>query len=311
MAGFTPPPLSSENILEIGSFPIRNTLLASWLVMAILIIGVLIFSKNSRRLIPRGFQNLVETIVEGLFNFFNAVTGSVKQTKRFFPIVATIFIFILSANLLGLFPGFGPLGICEPEAPAAVAASTENLPIATASEVPAENGSAICPQGELLLPFFRSVNSDVNMTLALAIIAVIAIQFFGIKELGFFHYWGKFFVNPFRDFIGFFVGILELISEFSKLISFSFRLFGNVFAGEVLLLVMSFLVPYAVPLPFYGLELFVAFVQALVFALLTLVFMTMATSSHQEEQAEGPLKDDTPKVLPEEMAKIGGTAATT
>lgn len=277
MAQFIPPPISSENILEIGTFPVRNTMLTSWIVMAILIIGVLIYRKKSGRLIPRGFQNFVETIVEGLYNFFNTVTQNPKQTKRFFPLVATIFLFILSANLFGLFPGFGTIGICEAEHGSGEAAIHE-----TAVE---KNGasSGPCREGTVLFPFFRSVNSDVNMTLALAIISVISTQLFGIMSLGFFHYFGKFFVNPLRDPIGAFVGILEFVSEFAKMVSFSFRLFGNIFAGEVLLAVMAFLVPFLAPLPFYGLELFVAFVQALVFSLLTLVFLKMSVMLHGEE----------------------------
>lgn len=254
---FTPPTLSSETIAHIGSFEIRNTLVNSWIAVVFLVIVAFAFFKKGGKLVPKGLQNFVEAIVELLFNFFNSVTQDSKQTKKFFPIVATIFIFVITANWMGIFPGVGPIGIYEQH------------------------------EGhEILVPFFRSAYSDVNLTLALAIISVVMTQIFGISSLGFFHYAGKFFINPLKDPIGCFVGILELISELAKLISFSFRLFGNIFAGEVLLTVIGFLLPFIAPLPFYGLELFVGFVQALVFAILTLVFMKMAVTSHYEPAHE-------------------------
>lgn len=251
---FSPPTLASETIAHIGSFSIRNSMVMAWIAMAVLIIGALIFKRKSGRLVPKGFQNFVEVLIEGLFNFFNSITQDRAQTKKFFPIVATIFIFVILSNWMGIFPGVGPIGFYEEH------------------------------EGrEIFVPYLRSGYADVNMTLALAIISVVATQIYGIISLGFFHYAGKFFVNPLKDFIGSFVGLLELISEFAKMISFSFRLFGNIFAGEVLLVVIGFLAPFIAPLPFYGLEIFVGFVQALVFSLLTLVFMKMAVTSHHEE----------------------------
>lgn len=231
--------------------------------MVVLIIGALILKKKGVKLVPTGFQNFIEVIVGGLFDFFNTITQDEKQTRRFFPIVATIFIFVITSNWMGILPGVGSIGFYEREHEAA------------------EVGIEI-EGNEIFVPYFRSGYADVNMTLALAIISVIATQIFGIISLGFFHYAGKFLVNPLRDPIGFFVGLLELISELAKMISFSFRLFGNIFAGEVLLVVIGFLAPFIAPIPFYGLELFVGFVQALVFALLTLVFMKMAVTSHSE-----------------------------
>lgn len=251
---FTAPSLASEAVAHIGSFPIRNSMLMAWIAMILLIIGAVIYKKKGGKLVPTGFANFVEVIIEGLFNFFDTVTQDRKQTRKFFPIVATIFIFIILSNWMGILPGVGPIGIYE-----------------------MHEGRTI------LVPFFRSAYADVNMTLAIAIISVIGTQVFGIAALGIFKYGGKFIVNPLRDFVGFFVGLLELVSELAKMISFTFRLFGNIFAGEVLLIVMGFLAPYLAPIPFYGLELFVGFVQALVFALLTLVFMKMAVTSHHEE----------------------------
>ena len=138
-----------------------------------------------------------------------------------------------------------------------------------------------------MVPFLRSAATDLNMTLALALVSVFLTQYFGIKALGF-RYFSKFIAidfskGAFEGFINLFVGILELISEFAKIISFTFRLFGNVFAGEVLLGVMAFLIPYLVSLPFYGLELFVGFIQALVFMMLTLVFFSLSTIGHGAE----------------------------
>ncbi len=222
--------------------------------MLVLIIPALVLKKRGLKLVPTGLQNFIEVLMEGFFNFWNGITNDRKETRRFFPLVTTIFLFVLVSNWLGIFPGVGPIGIYEEH------------------------------EGrEVLIPLLRSGYADVNFTLALALISVIATQVYGMKALGFFHYAGKFFKNPLKDPIGFFVGILELVSEFAKVISFTFRLFGNIFAGEMLLVVISFLVPFIAPLPFYGLEIFVGFVQALVFSLLTLVFLKMAVTSHAAE----------------------------
>lgn len=279
---FTPPTLASETIAHIGSFSLRNSMLMGWIAMAVLIVSALVLRRKGVKLVPRGFQNFVEVIIGGLFDFFNTVTQDEKQTRRFFPIVATIFIFVITSNWMGILPGVGSIGFYEKEHETAEV-SVEvggNAHGEVAVEVGVSEKAEPAEEKEIFVPYFRSGYADVNMTLALAIISVIATQIFGIISLGFFHYAGKFFVNPFRDPIGFFVGLLELISELAKMISFSFRLFGNIFAGEVLLVVIGFLAPFIAPVPFYGLELFVGFVQALVFALLTLVFMKMAVTSH-------------------------------
>jgi F-type H+-transporting ATPase subunit a len=132
----------------------------------------------------------------------------------------------------------------------------------------------------VLVPFLRAAATDLNFTLALAIISMFMVQFYGIQALGL-GYFSKF-INLKGGAMGFIVGIIETISEIAKVISFAFRLFGNIFAGQVLLFVMAFLVPWLLPIPFYGLELFVHFIQALVFALLTLVFFSGAVVSHDE-----------------------------
>ena len=251
MGEFIPPTLASETIAHIGSFEIRNTLIASTMTIVFWLVIALLIRRRKYAMVPGGIQNLAEVLIGGFFNFFEGIVGDEKKTRKFFPLVMTIFFFVIISNWMGLFPGFGSVGIWE-----------------------THEGH------EVLVPILRSTYADINMTLALALISVTSIQIFGFALLGLKGYGGKFFVNPFKDFVGCFVGLLELVSELSKMISFSFRLFGNIFAGEVLLLVISFLVPYIAPLPFYGLELFVGFIQALVFAFLTLVFLKIATTAH-------------------------------
>ncbi|MDZ7586932.1 MAG: FoF1 ATP synthase subunit a, partial [Patescibacteria group bacterium] len=165
-----------------------------------------------------------------------------------FPLIASIFLFVMLASWAGLLPGSETIGFMK---------NIDGL--------------------KEFVPFFRGGTADLNITLGLAIFAVFSIQYYGYKTLGL-KYFKKFFdlSNP----INFFVGFLELISEFAKIISFAFRLFGNIFAGEVLIAVIAFLLPIIAPLPFIGLEIFVGFIQALVFATLTLVFITIATNNH-------------------------------
>ncbi len=245
--------IAAEPLFYISSFPVTNTIIVT-LFVSLLIIAASAILQSRVRLIPKGFQNVVESILEALLNLVDSVTQDRCQTRRFFPLVATIFIFVILSNWVEVLPGLGTIGLRE-----------------------THEGK------EILVPFLRSGSADLNMTLALAIVSVMAAQVLGIAAIGLGKYAGKFFVSPFRKpyFVGTFVGLLELVSEFAKLISFSFRLFGNIFAGEVLLMVMLFLAPYIVPLPFLMLELFVGFVQALVFAMLTLVFLKMAaTEAH-------------------------------
>lgn len=245
--------LAAEPVAHIGSFPITNSLIASWItVLTLVIIGF--FVSRRRAEVPRGLQNVVEVIVEGLLNLVDSVTGNRTQSKRFFPWIATIFFFVLFANYLGLLPGFGPIGIWEEH------------------------------HGEqVLVPLFRGATADLNTTLALALISVVATQVFSIALLGISGFGKRFFnlKNPILSF----VGIIEIFSELAKLVSFSFRLFGNIFAGEVLLLVIASLVPFIAPVPFYAIEFFVGFIQAVVFALLTLVFMQTATAHGHEAHA--------------------------
>ena len=237
--------LAAEKIGHIGSLPITNSIFLSWLVSVFLII-VAWFATDKLETIPRGIQNFFETIIEFLFDTANSVIEDEEKTRKYFPLVATIFIFIIANNWVGLVPGVGTIGLRE-----------------------VKEGHAV------LVPIFRSANADLNTTLALAVTTMIGVQVFGIGAIGAFKY-AKKFIN-FSSPINFFVGILEVIGEFAKIISFSFRLFGNVFAGEVLLVVVAFLVPLIAPLPFFFLELFVGFIQGLVFTMLALVFIKGAT----------------------------------
>lgn len=241
--------LTAEKLFQLGSLPVTNTTVMTVAVSA-LIIGTSLVLKSKLKTVPKGFQNIVEYVFEAFLNLTESITQNKKQTQKIFPLIMTLFIFIILSNWVELLPGLGTIGLRE-----------------------AHEGKAV------LIPFLRSSSADLNMTLALSLIAVFSIQFAGIATIGAVKYGKKFFISPLREpyVIGTFVGLLELIGEFTKIISFSFRLFGNIFAGEVLLMVILNLVPYVLPLPFLLMEIFVGFIQALVFAMLTLVFIKMAT----------------------------------
>lgn len=242
--------IAAEKIFSIGSFPVTNALLIGALVSGGLMLLSRSVTKNWQE-IPRGIQNVFEIALEALLDLVQSVTQDRKQALQFFPLIATIFLFVLFSNWAGLLPGLGTVGVNHVS----------------------EAGHAT------IVPFLRSTSADLNFTLALSLITVLTIQFTGIAAMGVVKYGKKFFISPFHKpyGIGTAVGILELVSEIGKTISFTFRLFGNVFAGEVLLTVMLHLVPYLLPLPFLFLEIFVGFIQAVVFAMLTLVFLKMAT----------------------------------
>jgi len=237
--------LPAQTLFHIGEFPVTNTLLITWVIMMLLIVFSYIVSRKLKNN-PGKLQTVVEMAIGGIYGLFEKVTG--KHTPKFFPLLATIFLLVLFVNWTELLPGM------------------ESLYIKVM-----ENGH------QTHVPILRAPSTDLNFTLALALVAVAFIQFFGLKNLGI-SYLGKFisFKNP----IDFFVGILEIISEFAKVVSFAFRLFGNIFAGEVLLIVVASLVPLFAPLPFLALELFVGFIQAIVFSMLTAVFLNVAVTKH-------------------------------
>lgn len=243
--------IAAETVTHILGVPITNSLLAS-IFTTIVLVTISYFATKNLKETPKGVQNVIEFAIESLYNMVQDVTKNKEKTLRFFPYVATIFLFVIVSNWMGLLPGFATIGFYE------------------------ETASG----HEVLVSFFRSANSDLNSTIALAVVSVLSIQIMGIAVLGFAQY-GKKFIN-FSSPIAFFIGVLEIISEIAKMISFSFRLFGNIFAGEVLLTVIMTIAPFIAPVPFFGLELFVGAIQALVFAMLLLVFMNTATMAHEE-----------------------------
>ncbi len=280
--------VAAEPIFHLGPLAVTNSLFTAWVAMIVLIVLSAIATRRYRRdlskasnqeLVPSVFESSIEWIVEGFYRLTKDVAGS--WADRFFPTVMTIFLFAIVSNWLGLIPGFGSLGVLEP-----VASGQTGL-VAHGAILTSEEAQA--GQGFLLVPLFRSPSTDLNFTIALALIAQVLAQVWGFKALG-----GGY-ARKFFDTSGFahgaavgvaqlFAGILELVSEVMKVISFSFRLFGNIFAGEVLLAVMAFLIPFVASLPFYGLEIFVGFIQAVVFMMLALVFFVTATIGHAHTQ---------------------------
>lgn len=290
--------ITAEPLVTIAGFTITNSILTTWLVMALLIILGYVITRSLKQ-IPGNIQSIGEIVIGGLYNLFKSITGE-ENANRFFPLLATFFIFIIAANWIGLVPGVGTIGLQETHTES-TDAYTEEKPVLNTGSLIDEHGEPVIRDEEVglseeitvveevdtehgeetkLVPLFRGPTADLNTTLALALLSVSIIQYYGIKSLGLKIHLSKFF--NFSNPIYFYVGILELISEISRILSFAFRLFGNIFAGEVLLAVIAFLIPLIVPLPFLGLEIFVGFIQALVFAMLTAVFLAVATTAHSD-----------------------------
>lgn len=303
--------LSAEPIFNNGSIVITNAMLTS-VVVSVAIIGFAILAnrsllKSQDQKKPTGLANVAELIVEAFLHFCQMITGDTSKAKLFMPIIASFFIFIMLNNWSGLIPGVGTIMVpvahtptqseqsVVPQAIAAENAVTDTSSEShensaqtgvqeitePSSELPGEHGEeATSHEGKTAMtPLFRAATADLNTTLALGILTIVLVQLFGFKFLHF-GYLKKYF--NFASPIMFFVGILEIVSEFAKIISFGFRLFGNIFAGEVLIAVLLYLTKVIIPIPFYGLELFVGMMQALVFSMLSLVFYNMATQSHDE-----------------------------
>ncbi len=274
--------LAAEEVARVGPLKITNTMVASWVTTIVLVV-VAFLGTRKMELVPRGLQNVLEYVIETLYNLVQGTVGA--HAAMVFPTIATLFLFIIVSNWLGLLPGY----------------------LIIVVEKAAEHGHEVERIGLL-----RSANTDLNTTLALAISSVVMSQVYGVMAAGFPGYFLRFF--NIRRYIAFFkglagrgprqgvgsllfgiidlfIGILELFDEFTKVMSFGFRLFGNIFAGEVLLGVMVFLLPFVASLPFLGLELFVGFIQAFVFAVLSTAFIAQATA-HHGEQAEAPAPDE-------------------
>jgi F-type H+-transporting ATPase subunit a len=241
--------LAPDILFNIGSFPVSNTLLWSWVVFVFLMIGA-IFFRYSLKMRPGRFQNIAEMMIGGSYDFAENLMGSKKKTERAFPLVFTMFFFILFSNLLTFIPG------------------QASVTIQTAGGV---------------VPLFRAIISDYSLVFVMTMISVLVTQIVAIASVGPLRYIGKFF--NFTSPLNFFLGLMELVGEIAKVMSLSFRLFGNIFAGEVLAAVMLFLFPFFLPLPFAFLGLLTAVVQPFVFAVLTLVFISMATAKYEEPAA--------------------------
>lgn len=227
------PPLFGETFFSFLGIDFTNTFILA-IFCALLLIALFLIGFKKKEIVPGKTQNFFEFILESLFSLFDGMSGDRKKTEEIFPLVATLFVFILINNLLEILPGVG------------------------------------------VFPFLRAPSSDLHFTLALAIFSMGFIHFLAIKKLGGGKYLKKFIIldSP----IMFFVGILEGIGEITKTASLGIRLFGNLFAGEILLVVISFMIPFIIPLPFLGLEIFVGFIQALVFSSLITVFYVFTTA---------------------------------
>jgi F-type H+-transporting ATPase subunit a len=307
-----PPPhvaLSGEPIFSNGPKWLTNSLITTIIVDIILIVAALAATLRMK-MEPSGWQNAVEALIEYLYGLAESVAG--KNAPKFFPISATLFLFILISNYIGLVPGVGSLGFYheaahtteQHEAAPAEGGSTEQHQEGEATPTPHSlrlDGQLAMAGGNLILlapqapaqaeeagehkkfvPWFRAPSADLNTTVALALITMTLVQVFGVRALGG-SYFRKFWNTGGQGFmkgINLFVSVLEAISEISRILTFSFRLFGNIFAGEVVLATMAFLCAYLVPAPFYALEFLVGAVQALVFMMLSLVFFSMAMVSH-------------------------------
>jgi F-type H+-transporting ATPase subunit a len=288
-----------------GNFYWTNTLTA--MVIADLIILILVFvvrravkkADEDGTFIPLGVTGALEAIIELIYNLTESTAG--KWTKRIFPYFAAITIFVLIVNWMELIPGVDSIGFLHTphEEGQGAGYPIEQLSANIATLINPECEAA--PSGEsaeghgacfILTPFVRVLSTDLNFTVALALIAVTMVQVMGVRALGA-SYFEKFinvrgiFKRPVFGIIDFGVGLLELVSEISKVLSFSFRLFGNIFAGTVLLFVIGTLVPVMAQSVFLMLEFFVGLIQAVVFGMLTMVFMSQATAGHGEHAAEG------------------------
>lgn len=259
--------LFAEPIFHVGNFTVTNSLIMSWATVFILVAIFIIVGKKIKK-VPKGLQNIFELLLDEGLKLADSVTGSRKKSEKFLPISLALFLFVLVNNWLGLVPGVGTVGFVE-------------------------NGA----HGNIFVPILRGGTADLNTTLALALFAVVASHVMGVIAIGAWKHLNKFLnfeaflaipkkikkdpsivlVNPIKAF----VGVVEVIGEIAKVASLSFRLFGNIFAGEVLLASMMALFAFLLPLPFIFLEIIVGIIQALIFGMLTMVFMTIATSSEE------------------------------
>ena len=265
----------SDPLFYIGPFPVYNTFILT-VASALIVLAFFVAAARKSRLVPRGVQNFVEWVTQMLLDLCEEVAGK-KNGRRFFPWVATIFFLVLVSNWWEVIPGVETIGTLSSKT--SDGAAIKDCPTALHGLFLTGNAS------NCLVPWVRPPSTDLNFTLALAVISFLATQVYGFKILGVGKQLGRYFTLK-EGPMGLVVGLLELFLEPLRIVSLSFRLFGNLFAGDVLLLVISFLVPVVGAIPFYALELFVGFIQAFVFAFLTLIFMTLGTTVHGGEEHE-------------------------
>lgn len=269
--------LPAETLLDLGFLRITNSALTMLLVMAGL---VLFFARATRKraLVPSGSQNVAEAIVEWLLQLVEGAAGK-NLGRRIFPLIASLFIFIISANYAGLLPFVGTVGVYERAAPAE--AATKVVQVAS-SDGRAASAPAASPEAEkVFVPFLRSPNADLNMTIAMALLAIGTVQYAGVAAHGVLGYL-KGLATPI------FLAPLHIIGEFSRIISLSARLFGNIFGGEVLVTVIYSLTKLVIPVAFLGIELLFGFIQALIFSLLTMSYIMLAVAGHGDHGADHP-----------------------
>ncbi len=260
--------LYAEPIAHIGSFSVTNSLLTSWIALAVIAVLVLLIRMKPFKMIPGRIQSFIELILEGALILCDQVTGNRELSKKIFPIAFSLFVFVLINNWIGILPGVGAFG-----------------------QIVNEGGHNV------FVPYLRGATADINTTMAIALMTVIASNIFGVMVLGLWKGINKYIklaeLGKMKNFmkdptilivapITFFVGILEAVGEVAKVASLSFRLYGNVFAGEVLLASMSAILAFALPLPFVFMEFFVGLLQAFIFAMLTLVYFTIQATDHDE-----------------------------
>lgn len=259
--------LFAEPIFHIGDFVVTNSLLSGFLTTFIL--GLFFILLNRKILaVPKGLQNLFEIILEGALDLADSITGDRQKSEKFLPLVLSFFFFILVSNWMGILPVVGTWGIVENH-----------------------DGH------QVFVPFLRGATADLNTTLALALFSVSASHIIGVFSVGFWKHLNKFinlealihiprdfrknkmviFINPIKAF----VGLIEVIGEAAKTASLSLRLFGNIFAGEVLLASILAIFAFLAPLPFLLLEILVGLIQASVFSILTLVFLSMNSTAEE------------------------------
>lgn len=255
--------LYGEEIFSIGNFPVTNSMLTSWLAFLV-ILAITLVLRFKKSMVPRGIQNIAEMIIEQLLNLCDTVTQNRRISIIALPIVLALVVFVLINNWIGLIPGVGSILI-----------ETSHGPVA----------------------LLRGATADLNTTLALGIVSVLFANIVGIFSVGAWNTFNKFIQvralgrlrkvlkDPVQIIlvpVDIFVGFLELLGEVAKVASLSFRLFGNIFAGEVLIASMAALFAYVVPMPFVFLEFFVGIIQAFIIGLLTVVYVTLAVQTHDE-----------------------------